>query len=87
MSNEAQQPATGTPLGAVACSALIPVVMGKPMRWRKRIHGLYARNGDLLTMRTADQLIEELQDAIIAMQKPEVCDCRGKTQPTDTDAK
>lgn len=50
------------------CSAIIPRVLGKPMRWKKRMTGLYARNGDLLTMRTAEQLIEELQDEIIAMQ-------------------
>ena len=51
-------------------SAMIPrcPLSKRPLRWRKRLHGCYSRNGDLLTILNAEQLIEELQDTIIEMQ-------------------
>ena len=33
-----------------------------PTRWIKRVHGHYSRNRDLLTIKTAEQLVEELQN-------------------------
>lgn len=52
---------------AVASSLERVVGESDPRRWIKRAHGKYSRNGDLLTVRTADDLIEELQNTVAAL--------------------
>lgn len=38
-------------------------------RWKKRIHGKYSRDGDLLTVKTTWELIEWLQDEVDKLER------------------